>query len=659
MDEVVKCNTALEAKKVIEFARKDHPKKGPVYEIPNNWKLPIYIYLSDGCNTYHPDSRVSSVWTFEMFESEFLTKKNETEALWEEAKKRYPIGTTFRIAHSPSEIRTVRSHDTWNTRFVWDKTKLHINLLVEKQEGDKCEGGSVYYNGKWAEVILDEPKVAKQEQSKNFPKYHKCIKEGTSWMEIGRIYETKFDTRPLWKYDGKTKDPHFEWDSWPEGSTLFQEHFIPSTEEEFLNQDKKPKEETLMEMIEGKWYECLVGSKKWYFKYKNNGSKPGNPTMCSKSFVAPNGTIYNGLYTSNESTNIKLVEDMEIIYAKIPEERPKSNKPSKGWHIKYTPEFTEDIFKCLIKWCEKELAKYPNRVWRNDFSTDFEKFKSPHNSHFIYFGDRDCTFLCGVDNNPQGFPPISLKELCTIIGYKTPEKGVYNQPLKVGYKVGIDPYDSDEITIEAAKERYPIGSIFRCKNNNTQVTVDENGIWEKGNINGPYIMYRDTTYRGYYAYLNNMSKEWAIPVLPASDTTIKELEKWIPKVGDWVVFMPEKAKEIGYYTSTWNKPFVLKIDEMGPNGPRFHYDTCIKAGMKPALNNYCSNDIRCFRKAESWEIPVNNDEIRQPYKIDEIKIQEKPTTNIKLLSLEDDNDGLINTSLNYVSSIKTKLVEEN
>lgn len=74
----------------------------------------------------------------------------EINDLWEEAKRRYPPGTRFEVAHKSGVIRTVKSHDAYNSRFVHE-SGLHINMIVEK-EGDS-DGASVYFNGTWAEIV--------------------------------------------------------------------------------------------------------------------------------------------------------------------------------------------------------------------------------------------------------------------------------------------------------------------------------------------------------------------------------------------------------------------------------------------------------------------------------------------------------------------------
>ena len=76
--------------------------------------------------------------------------KSNKEILLEEAKKRYPIGTKFEIAHKPGEFRTVKSHELHKDTFC-GTNKLSINFLTEGV--NECKGASVYYNGKWAKIV--------------------------------------------------------------------------------------------------------------------------------------------------------------------------------------------------------------------------------------------------------------------------------------------------------------------------------------------------------------------------------------------------------------------------------------------------------------------------------------------------------------------------
>jgi len=68
--------------------------------------------------------------------------------LLEEAKLRYPVGTKFRVAHLPNNICVVKNHEEY------PYVKDHINFyIVEPMHG--CYAGSVYADGKWAEIIDD------------------------------------------------------------------------------------------------------------------------------------------------------------------------------------------------------------------------------------------------------------------------------------------------------------------------------------------------------------------------------------------------------------------------------------------------------------------------------------------------------------------------
>ena len=70
-------------------------------------------------------------------------------SLLEQAKLRYPIGTKFKVACQPHVICTVLNHDTYHFQ-----TSEICNLYVEEQNYG-VNGATVYYKGKWAEIVDD------------------------------------------------------------------------------------------------------------------------------------------------------------------------------------------------------------------------------------------------------------------------------------------------------------------------------------------------------------------------------------------------------------------------------------------------------------------------------------------------------------------------
>ena len=124
------------------------------------------------------------------------------EQLLDIAKNKYPVGTKFRIAHIPDEIRTVKSHDKHKYMFyeaVYGK--LHLNFLTEEGQvpqeyEDDSASASVYstvYG--WAEVVeyTQLPKAFTIEYVKDNPLWDKYIKWlqpnliGNAWRFYGRV----------------------------------------------------------------------------------------------------------------------------------------------------------------------------------------------------------------------------------------------------------------------------------------------------------------------------------------------------------------------------------------------------------------------------------------------------------------------------------------
>lgn len=71
----------------------------------------------------------------------------EYSELLKEAKRRYPIGTVFKVVHIPSNICEVKNHETYPVH-----NEKIINFYITNPVGN-CEGASVYKDGKWAEIV--------------------------------------------------------------------------------------------------------------------------------------------------------------------------------------------------------------------------------------------------------------------------------------------------------------------------------------------------------------------------------------------------------------------------------------------------------------------------------------------------------------------------
>lgn len=78
------------------------------------------------------------------------TKEEVEQRLFSEAKRRYPIGTTFSVCHMPDLHLVVKSHSSHPDTFVYNEDGLFLNLRVYQQEP---ETAAVYHDGKWAEII--------------------------------------------------------------------------------------------------------------------------------------------------------------------------------------------------------------------------------------------------------------------------------------------------------------------------------------------------------------------------------------------------------------------------------------------------------------------------------------------------------------------------
>jgi hypothetical protein len=333
----------------------------------------------------------------------------------------------------------------------------------------------------------------------------------------------------------------------------------------------------LKNCITGGGYICFWGSKKkedgamYLYGINNNPDSLQDKTITISQLKSIIGYI-------EPSSNESLLEE-----SKIAKKSDDVKLLHDSWYIRYTPEFTEDLYNKLINWVKPHIKN--ENQWRGWYVGEpYENFKRNGGLGGYFTFDPNTMAGIGVDNNEQRCQrEIFLPELKTIINYK--ESKV------------TDIETKNNCLLEEANIKYPTGTRFRCVNVSSRtITVDKNDSWEIGMFsNGPYIMYRDSTCQGFYAYLNN---KWAeIVNTPAFDT----------------------VKLSGKSLNTYNK----------------------------------DND------------PWDFDEVRKPLKArgeksfyQPITINQKPYAEIKLKSLEDENEGYIDTSTNYITSVTKKLVEE-
>jgi hypothetical protein len=146
---------------LLEQAKKKYPV-GTKYKCPRgtgNYPHIFEVESSDEIKLYVSNSKdidivgkgflhYNNQWA-EIIVDDPISKQD---ALFKEAKERYPVGTKFRIAHEPSKIVTVKSHDQHINTFIENKG-LHINLKIEEHANSDANSASVYFNGKWAEIV--------------------------------------------------------------------------------------------------------------------------------------------------------------------------------------------------------------------------------------------------------------------------------------------------------------------------------------------------------------------------------------------------------------------------------------------------------------------------------------------------------------------------
>lgn len=582
---VVRCSNDEQKRQVIKYARKGENLYSPC-------KDHECVNVEDGCHqtSEYYISTGYKIISFEDFEKEYLGKTPKIEFI---------PGKWYKLSTGANSLST----DVEYINYI--KYIKHSDRLFHSSEYINIKGSGdmkLRQNGSFSDMLSIES-IDLSEIQQYLPENHpdkivsnevdqKDLQNGNTYVSINQE-KTQWDSIFTSTGGLGLKDRVYlnnslfvKGDQGIWAVDLYPMKFRKATEEEIqwqkvcIKADKFiPKEEALkpkeMELIEGKWYRLILnsGSINWLFKYIKGSYR----TSCSKYINLDDNIkgINNHIDSDSNIVSIKPA-NMEEVYEHFPEERPKEEKVMrkveelkypdvihieskeqweklyshcknitdfkdiytyyligggiselkasypkekynvyefsdivfpeevkyKSWSIQYTPKFTEDIFNKLIDWC-RSVFRDTFRLYSYTKNT-YEDFKS--NRYFWVYPNKANSATCGVDNNAQGYPLISLNELISIIGYSKKEKP--------------------------------------------------------------------------------MEKE----------------ENWIPKVGEWVVFLPDKAEKLGYSSSTWNKPYILKIDSTRPGSLEFSKETMIKAGYSGATMT-CSNDSRCFRKALPEEIP--------------------------------------------------------
>jgi hypothetical protein len=188
--------------------------------------------------------------------------------------------------------------------------------------------------------------------------------------------------------------------------------------------------------------------------------------------------------------------------------------------IKYTEDFTEDIYDRLVDWCNKHLITKGIR-WYTYGHNGINSYKN-----FQEFENRPGWFryiekTVGVDNNTQGSPVISLQDLCEMIGYEKVEKVSKNKPFYV-------------VVTEENKE---VLSKFRFQNTIDKVTLKVGfivGLYYWDYSSGLRVEYNDKVTNN---WTNEISFEQFLELYPEYKQFVK-VEDVKPQfeVGKWYDF---------------------------------------------------------------------------------------------------------------------------
>lgn len=275
--------------------------------------------------------------------------------------------------------------------------------------------------GRYIKALIDNPCNSDAKKDN----YYKIIKLNKNDYEID-ISEAKFIYKNVEKWKGIIE--------------LMPKGFNPNIVE------SKPRFEV------GKWYKN-ISEKGWYSKFKRliDNKFEVSDYITNQGKYRTEGWF--SLHDGHEEVSLEEIQQY-LPEGHVDKLNPVDNQiPERlSFYVKYTEEFTEDLYNKLVEWSKNNCKGKP-RNW-NDTYSGFR------NNYFIFDNwglnyktyDKD-TIHYGVDNNTQSCKvEKSVNEIKDLINYNKQE---YN-------------------LLEEAKRRYPIGTKYIGLNSNG------NGVYENG-----------------------------------------------------------------------------------------------------------------------------------------------------------------------------------
>lgn len=518
-------------------------------------------------------------------------KELDKNALLEEAKRRYPIGTKFKIVHCPENIRKVTSHEKHDNTFVKASDGLHINFISDLIEGEKssCISASVYFNGKWAEIV-EEPKVetkfekgkwyyyehGENGKDKYYLKYDKHNSSNFYYIEYIRLMKNAKAIRQVsnvpFKFMYNIKEVPL--------SEIQQ--YLPNGHPDKIKQEVKEDVKSIEEWSVGSYAVALINAVNYY------STKKGDIYLIRKNHIADNLT--NG--------NI----DLTFILPRDPEEfkwfptLQEAQKFSDELLGKSKTELRiEDLVEGEFYYCEtnisKELKQWVYKYLTSTINPTSCTYAARINGSYY---DKNSSIVCAIDH-------VKNLRLATSSEKKWLKTCIKQD--KFIPKEDLDKYD-DEGNLMGSKE-YP--EYYEC--------IEGNCVeFTKGRI---YKIVNSKNLEDVCNFVDNQGKKdgWAEDnynhfkpsTKEAYDAQFKKDEEF--KVGDKVICIKNEG---------------FKIDG-------FNYSECLKIGKLYTVNSkvhkYCDTEelsinikeedfkhpISNFRKALSHEIPAENSVKQYPY----------------------------------------------
>lgn len=492
----------------------------------------------------------------------------------------------------------------------WNCYATDCNKYYGIKDGlPKCTGNILVH---WGKVLTSEQFYAKigvlpekKEEIKLIPEKWYKLSNGTDIISGNWI--VKYD-----RIDGNVICPEYIHDGkYIKGNSAT--HFgrpryytftlIDNSEiQQYLPENHIDRIQAKPELVEGKWYlfdQIGLEDHKWIGKYEKNDQNKLYLFKCKNLDLNTSYNNYQKWGTYSSTRNWRLI-DMEEVYKHFPEEKPVEE---------YIPKPGDKVI--VTSWYFNNTIKFPQL------------------GEIMYLGADDKQFniqLTKDQFNKNGIWSFKKGEFRKAESHEIP---IFNNDTLEDRK--------KELLLEQARKNYPAGTKYKSIYSNSVYTSEGNWIWDKNGI--------IETSKMCHIFIEKI-QQWAEIVENKSQSKFtitpnyvkciknrnKNIEKWT--VGEIYAVESDGTVKNDNGHKYDQKSHTEFLEYMSGYGVEFesHYE-------------YINDEISQY--SPSKKIPSR-----------EIKVTIVPWKSSKVELISEENDGLIDTSINRISSVKTQLLEE-